>query len=96
MESDNASFMVAGVPSLTLKVVPGDYGVRHHAITDTFDKIDPHTLALDTAVISIAAYEIANTESGLGRRQSLVEVKELLRRTGLESAQETQYGPIEP
>jgi len=96
MESDNASFMVAGVPSLTLKVAPGDYDVRHHAITDTFDKIDPHTLALDTAVISVAAYEIANSESALGRRQSPVEVKELLRRTGLESAQETQYGPIEP
>jgi carboxypeptidase Q len=96
MESDNATFMVAGVPSLTLKVAAGDYEVRHHAITDTFENVDPHALAWDTAVIAIAAYEIATAESRLGHRQSRAEVKELLRKTGLESAQEVQFGPIEP
>jgi carboxypeptidase Q len=96
MESDNATFLVAGVPSLTLKVAAGDYEVRHHAITDTFENVDPRALAWDTAVIAIAAYEIATAESGLGHRQSRAEVKELLRKTGLESAQEVQFGPIEP
>jgi hypothetical protein len=56
MESDNASFMVAGVPSLTLMVEPGDYDIRHHAVTDTFDKIDARILAWDTAVMAISAY----------------------------------------
>jgi Iap family predicted aminopeptidase len=96
MESDNASFMVAGVPSLTLITEPGDYEVRHHAITDTFDRVDQHMLALDTAVMAISAYLIANEENRPGRRLSLAEVKELLRKTGLESAQEIQFGALKP
>jgi hypothetical protein len=96
MESDNASFMVAGVPSLTLITGPGDYDVRHHAITDTFEKVDQHMLALDTAVMAISAFLIANEENSLGHRLSLAEVKELLRKTGLESAQEMQFGSLKP
>ena len=96
MESDNASFMVLGVPSLTLQVEPGDYDVRHHAITDTFDKIDPRKLALDTAVMAVAAYSLANAETRPGRRLSPNEVKELLKKTGLESAQELQFGSLQP
>ncbi len=96
MESDNASFMVVGVPSLTLQVEPGDYDVRHHAITDTFDKVDPRKLALDTAVMAVAAWSVANAETRPGRRLSAAEVKELLKRTGLESAQELQFGPLQP
>lgn len=96
MESDNASFMVVGVPSLTLKVEPGDYDIRHHAITDTFDKIDPRKLALDTTVMAVAACSVANAETRPGRRFSPVEVKELLKRTGLESAQDLQFGPVKP
>ncbi len=96
LESDNASFMTAGVPAFTLKVEPGDYDARHHAVTDTFDRVDPRLLALDTAVIATAAYLIANAEQPLGRRLSLAEVREFLKKTGLERAQETQFGPLEP
>ena len=96
LESDNASFMTAGVPSLTLKVEPGDYDARHHAITDTFDKVDPRLLALDTAVMATAAYLIADTQEPLGRRLSAAEVNQFLRTTGLERAQEVQFGPLEP
>jgi hypothetical protein len=96
MQSDNASFMVAGVPSLTLITEPGDYDARHHAITDTFEKIDQHMLALDTAVMAISAFLIADEESRLGHRLSLAEVKDLLRKMGLESAQEIQFGALKP
>jgi carboxypeptidase Q len=96
MESDNASFMVAGVPSLTLQVEPGDYDIRHHAITDTFDKIDARKLALDTAVMAVAAFSIADAETWQGRRLSPNEVQELLKRTGLQSAQDLQFGPLQP
>jgi len=94
MESDNASFMVVGVPSLTLQVEPGDYDVRHHAITDTFDKINPRNLALDTAVMAVSAYAVAEAETPLGPRLSPAEVKDLLKRTGLDSAQDLQFGPL--
>lgn len=94
LESDNASFMAAGVPSLTLRVADGDYDVRHHAIADTFDKIDPRQLALDTAVMASAAYLIARTDDWRGSRQPLDQVKQLFRKTGLTSAQELLFGPL--
>jgi hypothetical protein len=94
LESDNASFMAAGVPSLTLRVAHGDYDVRHHAIADTFDKIDPRHLALDTAVMASAAYIIANADNWRVSRQSLEQVQELFRKTGLTSAQELLFGPL--
>jgi len=94
VESDNASFMAAGVPTLTLRVANGDYDVRHHAIADTFDRIDPRHVALDTAVMATAAYLVANADDWRGRRQSLEEVKALFNRTGLTSAQEFLFGPL--
>lgn len=96
LESDNASFMAAGTPTLTLKVEPGDYDFHHHAITDTFDKVGPRTLAMDTATMAVSAYLIADRKDPLGRRLSLSEVKEFLRKSGLETAQEVQFGPLEP
>jgi carboxypeptidase Q len=96
LESDNASFMTAGIPTLTLKVEPGDYDSHHHAITDTFDKVDPRALAMDTAAMAVAAYLVADMKEPLGRRLSLAEVKEFLRKSGLQTAQEVQFGPLEP
>ena len=40
----------------------GDYDNQHHTIIDTLDKIDPQMLAMDTAVLAIAAYAIANAD----------------------------------
>jgi Zn-dependent M28 family amino/carboxypeptidase len=94
LESDNASFMAVGVPSLDLWVASGDYDVRHHAIADTFDKVNPHHLALDAAVIGSAAYLIANTEDWRSGRQSHDQVEQLFRKTGLTSAQEALFGPL--
>lgn len=95
LDSDNASFMTAGIPSLQLLVEEGDYDVRHHSISDTFDKINPHTLAMDTAVLAVTAYELANAHEPIARRLTPVEVKEFLRKMNLEKAQELQFGPLE-
>jgi carboxypeptidase Q len=82
LSSDDQSFVVAGVPTLSLSVVPGDYDNQHHTITDTLDKIDAHYLALDTAVLAVATYSLAKTDERLGRRLSSGEVRELLKKTG--------------
>jgi Zn-dependent M28 family amino/carboxypeptidase len=95
LESDNASFMTAGVPTLTLKVQPGDYDARHHAITDTFDNVDLRMLALDTAVMALSSYLVANFDAPIGRRWSTTEVRQFLDSRGLTNAQEIQFGPLE-
>jgi hypothetical protein len=59
-------------------------------------KVDPRALAMDTAAMAITAYLVAEKGEPLGRRRSIAEVKEFLRKSGLEPAQEVQFGPLEP
>lgn len=80
--SDDETFVVEGVPALSLEVVASDYDNRHHTIIDTFDKIDPRSLSLDTAVLALASYEIAAFDHPPGRRFSPREVDTLLKKTG--------------
>jgi carboxypeptidase Q len=82
LSADDQSFVVAGVPTLSLSVVAGDYDDRHHTIIDTLDRIDPRLLDLDTAVLAVAAYELAQSDEPLGRRLTRAEVVALLKRTG--------------
>jgi Zn-dependent M28 family amino/carboxypeptidase len=92
LSSDDQSFVVVGVPTLSLSVEQGDYDNQHHTIIDTLDKVDPPTLAMDTAVLSIAAYAIANTDQPLGQRLTSQEVTDLLKRTGQAEYVELDYG----
>ncbi len=91
-DRDHAPFMVSGVPAMTLWVEPGSYDEHHHTVTDTFDKVDPHLLALDTAVMAIAGWELANAPAPIGRRLSPAEAAELLERTGVEGTRRMVYG----
>ena len=82
-DQDHGYFLAAGVPALTLWVHPGEYDLHHHAMTDTLDKIDRRTLAVDTAVIAIAALALADADS-IGKRLTPAERAELLGRTRLD------------
>lgn len=91
-DRDHAPFMVVGVPALTLWVEPGTYDDHHHTVIDTFDKVDPHWLAVDTAVMGIAAWGLANTAGPIGPRLSPNEAAELLKKTAVESTKQMVYG----
>jgi hypothetical protein len=91
-DRDHAPFMVVGVPALTLWVEPGTYDDHHHTVIDTFDKVDPHWLAVDTAVVGIAAWGLANSAGPIGRRLSPAEAAELLKTSGVASTKQMVYG----
>jgi len=95
-DSDEESFMVVGVPAYSLAVEPQDYYARHHTIIDTFERIDPRMLSLHTAVLATVAYSFANADERPGRRLTSPEVKDLLRRTGLETLFELDYPDGKP
>ncbi len=84
-DRDHGPFMVVGVPAMTLWVEPGTYDERHHTVIDTFDGVDPRWLAVDTAVMAILAWELANAP-GTGRPAPLSDggrgAPEELRRRG--------------
>jgi hypothetical protein len=79
--SDDQTFVVQGVPTLSLKVADSDADVRHHTVVDTFDKADPHWLAMDTAALALAAWSLAMAEQPPGRRLTAREVQALLEKT---------------
>jgi carboxypeptidase Q len=65
---DHAPFLAAGIPVFTLWVDEGEYDTHHHAVSDTFDKIDARMLALDTAVMAVVAYRLADAPEAPGPR----------------------------
>jgi len=95
-DSDQETFIVAGLPIYSLRVDPGDYDTRHHTIIDTFERVDPRMLAVHTAVMAVAGYSFANAEQRPGRRLSPAEVQDLLKRTGLEQLYQLEYSVQKP
>ncbi len=95
-DSDQESFIVEGVPIYSLMVDPQDYDVRHHTIVDTFERVDPRMLALQTAVMAVAAYSFANADHRPGPRLTPAQVQDLLKRTGLEPLYQLEYSAEKP
>jgi carboxypeptidase Q len=94
-DMDHGPFLAAGIPVFTLWVDEGEYDTHHHAISDTFDKVDAGMLALDTAVLAVTAYRLANAPEPPGRRLSGPDATQLLMKLGLESLRKTVYEPGE-
>jgi len=91
-DQDHAPFVVVGVPALTLRVEPGEYDIHHHAVTDTFDKVDPRLLAIDTAVMGVAAWSFADAPDPVGRRLSEAEAEAVMKKSGVASTRQMLYG----
>jgi carboxypeptidase Q len=91
-DEDHAPFVVVGVPAFTLWVEPGEYDSLHHTVIDTFDKIDPRMLAIDSAVMAIAAWSFADAPEPLGPRLSEAAAEALMQRTGVASTHRMVYG----
>jgi hypothetical protein len=92
-DMDHGPFLAAGIPVFTLWVDEGEYDTHHHAVSDTFDKVDPRMLALDTAVMAVTAYRLADAPEAPGRRLSAPEATQLLGKLGLESLRRAVYEP---
>jgi Zn-dependent M28 family amino/carboxypeptidase len=91
-DQDHAPFVVVGVPAFSLWVEPGEYDAHHHTVTDTFDKVDPRLLAVDTAVMAIAAWSFADAPEPVGARLSEAAAADLMKKTGVASTQRMVYG----
>jgi hypothetical protein len=85
-ETDEAPFLVQGVPSFVLWTPVEKYFGLHHKPSDTFDKVNQRDLNLGAAVVGITAYAFADTPSTL-KHYSAAELQEQL--TGIKAL--TQY-----
>jgi len=82
--TDNVDFMLEGVPTLIADQEPATYMQNYHAASDTYDKVDLHQLAENTATTAAVVYEIADRAQPLGARLSRAQISPLLESTGLD------------
>jgi hypothetical protein len=59
-QTDEAPFLVHGVPSFVLWTPMTKYELLHHKPSDTFDKVNERDLNLGAAVVGMTAYAIAD------------------------------------
>jgi Zn-dependent M28 family amino/carboxypeptidase len=77
-ETDEAPFLVQGVPSFVLWTATEKYETLHHKPADTFDKVIQRDLNLGATVEALTAYAFANTPVEL-KHYSAAELEEQLK-----------------
>jgi carboxypeptidase Q len=82
--ADNFDFIVEGVPTLIADQQEANYIRNYHASSDTFDKVDIPELRLHTAIAAVTAFDIAESETPIGPRQTRPQIETLLKNTGLD------------
>jgi hypothetical protein len=64
-ETDEAPFLVQGVPSFVLWTETEKYEALHHKPSDTFDKVNQHDLNLGASVVGMTAFAFADAPETL-------------------------------
>jgi carboxypeptidase Q len=82
--TDHFDYMLEGVPTLVANQEPANYMVNYHAASDTLDKVDIRELKINTAIIGVTAFGIAENAERFGPRQSRAEIEAMLKQTGLD------------
>lgn len=78
-ETDEAPFLVEGVPAFVLWTPMVKYSSLHHKPSDTFDKVNQRDLNLGAAVVGLTSYAFADTTSEL-KHYSPQEVEDQLKK----------------
>jgi hypothetical protein len=84
-ETDEAPFLVQGVPAFVLWTPTEKYFLLHHKPSDTFDKVNQRDLNLGAAVVGMTAYAFADWPGAL-KHYSSADLEEQLR--GIKSLDE--------
>ena len=77
-ETDEAPFLVHGVPSFVLWTPMTKYDQLHHKPSDTFDKVNQRDLNLGVAVVGMTAYAVADAPA-MGSHLTDAQVEEQLK-----------------
>jgi hypothetical protein len=77
-ETDEAPFLVHGVPSFVLWTPMTKYMQLHHKPSDTFDKVNERDLNLGAAVVGMTAYAVADAPA-MGTHLTDAQVQEQLK-----------------
>lgn len=78
-QTDEAPFLVHGVPSFVLNTEVTKYELLHHKPSDSFDKVNERDLNLGVAVVGITAYAFADAPE-MGKHLTDAQVEEQLKK----------------
>jgi len=81
--SDWVSFFLNGVPALDLWTDMTHYWEYHHRPSDTFDKVNPHNLALGSAIVAVTAYRIAEQPQPISPHLDQTAIDGVLKRSNV-------------
>jgi carboxypeptidase Q len=87
--TDNFDFLLEGVPTFVANQEIANYLASYHAASDTFDKVDPRELKLNTVIAALTAWGIADRTEPLGKRLSRAQLDPLVKETGLDEQMKT-------
>jgi carboxypeptidase Q len=82
--TDNFDFLLEGVPTFVANQEISNYLANYHAASDTFDKVHPRELKLNTAIAALTAWGIADRIEPLGHRLSRAELDTVVKQTALD------------
>jgi carboxypeptidase Q len=82
--TDNADFMLEGVPTFVANQEEGNYLINYHAMSDTFDKVDIAQLKKHVAEAAAFTFAIAEAPQRLGPRLDHAQIERTLKETHLD------------
>ena len=84
--TDNFDFMLQGVPNLVGNHLSASYGLNYHASSDTYDKVDFHSLKRNSVIVAEVLWAFANGTSGQYKlpRQSRRDIQAMFDQNKLE------------
>jgi len=82
IETDTASFILAGLPGINLDQDSPEYKYTHHSAADALEAAKPDILAQDAAVMGLTAYWIADRQDRLDKPWPPEETARALRENG--------------
>jgi hypothetical protein len=84
LNTDQADFILEGVPTLVARQKPANYPVDYHAAAHTFDKVDIAQLKMNVAIAAVSAYALADAVARIGPRQTRAQIEQLMTDTGID------------
>jgi carboxypeptidase Q len=82
LETDTASFILAGLPGINLDQDSPDYKYTHHSIADALEAVKPDVLAQDATIMALAGYWIADRQERFASPWPPEKIARVLRETG--------------
>lgn len=83
LESDSASFILAGLPGINLSQDPAEYKYTHHSEADALEAVKPDVLAQDATIMALTSFWLADRPDRFASPWPAEKTAAMLRETGM-------------